>query len=80
MMRRERVQTQQQMDSAQADTILEANKELEKQVAQLQLELKQVSDGQKALVLQRKTLIQGKESVSKELEKVLKKTETQGAE
>ena len=76
MMRRERVQTQERMDSAQADTILVANKELEKQVAQLQLELKQVSDGQKALVLQRKTLIQGKESVSKELEKVLKKTET----
>ena len=33
MMRRERVQTQERMDSAQADTILVANKELEKQVA-----------------------------------------------
>ena len=36
MMRREKVDSQAQMDSAQADKITLANRELEKQVAQLQ--------------------------------------------
>ena len=53
-----------------------ANRELEAKIAQLQAELQQANEGQKTLMLQRKTLISNKESVQKELEKVLKKSET----
>ena len=46
-----------------ADTIMVANRDLEKRCADLEKEVQLANEGQKALILQRKTLISNKESV-----------------
>ena len=51
MMRKDRIELEKRMDQAQADTIMVANRELLKKCADLQEELLQATEGQKALIL-----------------------------
>lgn len=56
------------------DNQLELQKEQANQLERLTKELADSKEANKAMILQRKTLIQGKESVQKELDKVLRRT------
>ena len=71
------VNTQQEQlkDQIKGEEIAIANKELEQKIAEITFELDNQVDQNKALLLQRKTLISNKEQVQKELEKLLKRTE-----
>ena len=80
MMRKEKAEAQKLMDQAQADAIMVENRELQRRIAEMEKQVQEANEGQKALILQRKTLISNKESVQKELDKVLRKTETDLAE
>lgn len=57
MMRREKQLAQVQNDSENADKLRKANQELNSRIDQLESELQQAVEGQKTLLLQRKTLI-----------------------
>ena len=76
-MRREMQQIKAMKETENQTESNQANRELSKKVEQLTKELMNMQESQKALMLQRKNLIQGKEQVQKELEKVLRKTETE---
>ena len=56
------------------DNQLELKREQQNQLERLTKDLADSKEANKAMILQRKTLIQGKESVQKELDKVLRRT------
>ena len=74
---RTKFQQREGKDQEQAGYLTDANRELALKVEQLENELGYADEGNKTLMLQRKTLISNKESVQKELDKVLKRSETQ---
>lgn len=80
-MRKERSETLKHMDmAASADKVVAENRELRAKIEELEGAVLAAEEGQKTLMLQRKTLISNKESVQKELDKVMKKHETAAAE